>query len=165
MSSSLLTSFFFKFLAFFPTCFVVSYLQIKQTKKRWVIEILITHFFAVFKASRPETFETETTPEAFESETETRKNGSRDRDQVSGLHYWHSQSPSCEFMVDVKIISLYIECSLLDHGICSALTTICFPPYAANWLLQIWFGNWLQTETQIRKMFFSLHQHMRYLKR
>jgi len=30
--------------------------------------------------------ETETRPETFETETETQKNGSRDRDQVSRLH-------------------------------------------------------------------------------
>jgi len=39
-----------------------------------MIGILINHFFAIFKVSRPETFE-----------SETRKNGSRDRDQVSRL--------------------------------------------------------------------------------
>ena len=83
---------FFKVLAFFRRVLVVSYLQIQQTKNLWVIEILIHYLFAVFKVSRPETFETETEtrPETFE--TETRKNGSRDesrdRDQVSRLHHW-----------------------------------------------------------------------------
>jgi len=68
------------------------------TKNRWIIEILINHSFAIFKVSRPETsetetrpetFETETRPETFETETETRKNGSRDRHQVSTLHHSH----------------------------------------------------------------------------
>jgi len=87
----LLTWIFFKFLAFFRHVLVVSYLQIKQTKNLWIIEILINHFFAIFKVSRPETFktETETRPETFE--TETHKNGSRDkcrdRNQVSRLHH------------------------------------------------------------------------------
>jgi len=62
MSSSLLTSIFFKFLAFFQRVLVVSYLQIglQQTKNRWVIEILINHFFAIFIVSRPEIFKSET---------------------------------------------------------------------------------------------------------
>jgi len=64
----------------------LSYLQIQQTKNRLITEILINHFFAIFKISRPETFESETRPETIE--TETRKNGSRDRDQVSRLHHW-----------------------------------------------------------------------------
>ena len=38
------------------------------------------------KSSRPKSFETETRPETLE--TETPKNGSRDRDQVSRLHHW-----------------------------------------------------------------------------
>jgi len=67
----------------------VSYLQIQQTKNIRIIEISINQFFAIFKVSRSETFETETTPETFE--TETRKNVSRDesrnRDQVSRLHH------------------------------------------------------------------------------
>jgi len=58
-------------------------------------EILIKHLFAIFKVSKPETFETETetTLETFETETktETRKNwsrdSSRDQDQVSRLHH------------------------------------------------------------------------------
>jgi len=79
---------FFKFLAFFPHVLVVSYLQIKQTKSRWIVEILINYFFAIFKVSRPETFETETC-----------KNESRDRDQVSRLHHCHlylfSSRPGC----------------------------------------------------------------------
>jgi len=42
--------------------------------------------FAIFKVSRLVAFETWTRPETFE--TETHKNGSRDRDQVSRLHHW-----------------------------------------------------------------------------
>ena len=93
-SLSLLRWFFFKFLTFFRRVLYVSYLKIQQTKNRWIIEILINHFFAMVKASRPKTFETETEtrPEIFETETETRKDGSRDqsrdRDQVSRLHHW-----------------------------------------------------------------------------
>ena len=44
-------------------------------KNRWTIEILINDFFAIFRVSRPATFETGTRPKTFE--TETRKNGSR----------------------------------------------------------------------------------------
>jgi len=51
---------FFKFLAFFGTVLVVSYLQIQQTKNRRIIEILLYQFFAIFEVSRPEAFETET---------------------------------------------------------------------------------------------------------
>ena len=76
---------------FFRRVLVVSYLKIQQTKNRWIIEILINHFFAIFKVSRPETFETETRPETFE--TETRKNESRDRDQVSRLHHCYLSTP------------------------------------------------------------------------
>ena len=73
---------FHKFLACFG-CF----LPANTTNKNiWITEILINHFFATFKVSRPETFE-----------TETRKNGSRDEsrdscrdlDQVSRLHHWY----------------------------------------------------------------------------
>jgi len=81
MSSSLLTCIFFKYLAFFQCLLIVSYLQIQQTKNPCIREILINHFFAILKVSRPETFE-----------TESRKNASRDesqdRDQVSRLHHW-----------------------------------------------------------------------------
>jgi len=94
MSSSLLTWIFFKFLAFFRCVLVVSYLQIQQKKYIWIIGILINHFFAIFKVSRPETLETVTRPKTFE--TGTRKNGSwdesRDRDQVSSLHHCLFQS-------------------------------------------------------------------------
>ena len=69
LMSLLLTWIFFKFLACFRRVLIVSYLQIQQTKNCWIIEILINHFFAIFKVSRPETFQ-----------TETRKNGSRDQD-------------------------------------------------------------------------------------
>jgi len=79
MSSSLLTCNFFKFLACFRRVLVVSYMQIRQTKNRWIMEILINHFFAIFKVSRPETFETE---------TETRKNGSRDSITVCHIACW-----------------------------------------------------------------------------
>jgi len=75
---------FFKFLEFFRHVLVVSHLQIQQRKNIWIIEILINHFFAIFKVSRPETFETE---------AENRKNGSRDRDQVSRLHHRLMSSP------------------------------------------------------------------------
>jgi len=71
-----------KFLAFFRHVSVVSYQKIQQTKNIWITKILINYFFAIFKVSRPETFE-----------TETRKNGSRDesrdRVQVSRLHHWY----------------------------------------------------------------------------
>jgi len=43
---------FFKFLAFFRHVLVVSYLQMQQTKNRWIIGILLNHFFAIFKVSR-----------------------------------------------------------------------------------------------------------------
>jgi len=76
---ALLTWNFFKFMAFFRRVLFVSYLQIQKTKNRWITQILINHFFAIFKVSRPETFETETC-----------KNGSRDRDQVSRLHHWYT---------------------------------------------------------------------------
>jgi len=65
----------------FQHVLVVSYLHIQQTKKRWILEILLIYFFAIFKVSRPVTFETETRPETFE--TEPRKNGS-----------WHSITSS-----------------------------------------------------------------------
>ena len=85
---------FFKFLAFFRHVLVVSYLQIQQTKNLWIIEILINHFFAIIKVSRPETFETKTRRETFETETETRKNGSRDesRDQDQYVPFQPGQS-------------------------------------------------------------------------
>jgi len=58
-----------------------------NNKNIWIIEIVLNHFFAIFKVARPETFETK---------TETRKNGSRDeprdRDQVSRLHHWLQHS-------------------------------------------------------------------------
>jgi len=38
---------------------VVSYLQIQQTNC-CIIQILLYHYFAIFKASRPVAFETET---------------------------------------------------------------------------------------------------------
>ena len=96
-SLSLLSWILFKFLAFFRRVLLV-FLPENTTKNRWIIKILINHFFSIFKVSRPETFETETRPETFETETrpetfetETRKNGSRDesqdRDQVSRLHH------------------------------------------------------------------------------
>jgi len=46
MRSSLLSWFFFKFLAFFWPVFIVSYLQIQQAKNRWTINISLNHFFA-----------------------------------------------------------------------------------------------------------------------
>ena len=71
---------FFQISGIFRLVWVVFYLQIQQTKNRWITEILINHFFAIFKVSRSETFE-----------TETRKNGSRDesrdQDEVSRLHH------------------------------------------------------------------------------
>ena len=76
---------FFRFLAFFRRVLVVSYLQIQQTKNRWIIEISINHFFAIFKVSRPETFESETRPDTFE--TETRENGSRDSTTIKHLAF------------------------------------------------------------------------------
>jgi len=81
MLSSYLGSIFFKFLAFFRPVLVVSYLQIQQTKICRIIEILLYHFLATFKVSRPVVFETEMRPETFE--TETCKNGSRDASQDS----------------------------------------------------------------------------------
>jgi len=86
-SLSLLSRIFFQFLAFFRRVLVVSYLKVQQTKNRWIIKILINHFFAIFKISRSETFE-----------AETRKNGSRDRDQVSRLHHWYIP---CKSLVSV----------------------------------------------------------------
>jgi len=81
--------YFLNFLAFFQLVLVVSYQKIQQTKNRWIVEILLNNFFAIFKVSRLVAFETESRPENFE--TETRKNGSRDesrdRDQVSRLHH------------------------------------------------------------------------------
>ena len=50
----------FQFLAFFRSAFDVSYMQIQQTKIQWNIEVLLNHFFAIFKILRPVTFETET---------------------------------------------------------------------------------------------------------
>ena len=49
---------FFKFLSFFSTDFVVSNLQIQQTKNIWIIEILLYHSFAISKSqvSIPVTF-------------------------------------------------------------------------------------------------------------
>ena len=76
MLSSLLTWNFFKFLAFF--CFGCFWPANTTNKNSWIIEILIHHFFAILKVSKPETFE-----------TETRKNGSRHRDPVSRLHHWN----------------------------------------------------------------------------
>jgi len=80
MSSSLL-SWIFSNSGIFRTVLVVSYLQIQETKNSWIIEILLYHFFAISKVSRPVAFETR--PDTFE--TETGKNGSRDRDEVSRL--------------------------------------------------------------------------------
>ena len=79
---------------------VVSYLQIQQTKKRWILEISLNYFFAIFKVSRPVTFETETRPETFQ--TEPRKNGSRhsitgsDID-VHCIYYREYWFPHCMF--------------------------------------------------------------------
>jgi len=77
---------FFFISGIFPTCFGCFLPANTTNKNRWILEILVNHFFAIFKVSRPGTFETKTEsrPETFE--TETRKNGSRDRDQVSRLH-------------------------------------------------------------------------------
>jgi len=62
----------------FPTCFGCFLPANTTNKNRWIIEILINHFFAIFKVSRPENFD-----------TATRKNGSRDRHQVPRLHHWY----------------------------------------------------------------------------
>jgi len=48
----------------------------------------------------PLTFETETRPETFE--TETSKNGSRDRDQVSRLHHWSLDLITLLYLNDIK---------------------------------------------------------------
>jgi len=48
-SLSLLSRIFFKFLAFFRRVLVVSYRKIQYTKNRWIIEILINHFFQYSK--------------------------------------------------------------------------------------------------------------------
>jgi len=63
--SLLLCWIFFKFLSFFRPVLVVSYLQIQQTKIRWIIKILLYQFFAIFKVSRPVAFKAETRPETF----------------------------------------------------------------------------------------------------
>jgi len=63
---------FLKILAFFRHVLVATFLQIQPTINLWIIEILINHFFAIFKVSRPETFE-----------TETHKHGSRDESRDS----------------------------------------------------------------------------------
>ena len=67
---------FFQISGIFPMCFGCFLPANATNKNRWIIQILINHFFAIFKVSRSETFETET-------ETETRKNGSRD--EFSGI--------------------------------------------------------------------------------
>ena len=80
---------FFHVCGVFTLCFGCFLPANRANKNIWIIEILINPFFAIFKISRPEIFETETRPETFG--TETRKNGSRDssqdRDQVSRLHH------------------------------------------------------------------------------
>jgi len=70
MSSSLLTWILFKFLAFFGRVLVV-FLPTNATNKinLWIIEIFINYLFAIYKVSRPETFQTNT-------ETETKSQNS-----------------------------------------------------------------------------------------
>jgi len=86
---------FFKFLELFELVLVISYLQIQQTKNRWIIKILLNHFFPIFKVSTPEAFDTRTETRSETFETETQKNGSRDkfpepdRDQVLRFHHWY----------------------------------------------------------------------------
>ena len=83
MSSPLLSWNLFEILGFFLSFLTVSSFQIQQTKTRWITEDLLSCIAAVFKISRQ--------PVAFETGTETRKNrsrdDSRDRDQVSRLHW------------------------------------------------------------------------------
>jgi len=50
MSSSLLSWIFFKFLAFIRPVLIVCYLQIRQTKTRWIIQVLISHFLRYSKS-------------------------------------------------------------------------------------------------------------------
>ena len=52
MSSSLRTWFFLSS-GIFRHVLLVSYLQTQQTKNRWIIEILINHFFTIFKVMKP----------------------------------------------------------------------------------------------------------------
>jgi len=77
---------YFQISGIFPTSFGCFLPENTTNKCCWIIEILLYHFFAIFKVSRPAAFETKTRPETFE--TENRKSGSRDRDQVSRLHHW-----------------------------------------------------------------------------
>ena len=94
---------------------MVSYLQKQQTKNRWITEILLNHFFAIFKVPRPIAFETETRPETFY--TETRKNRTRDScqgpfltetksgDSINDKSFWESKHLSrAIIMFSVKII-------------------------------------------------------------
>jgi len=66
---------FFQISGIFPSCFGCFIPANTTNKNRSIIEILLYHFFAIFKVSRPVAVETETRPETFE--TETRKNWSR----------------------------------------------------------------------------------------
>jgi len=49
----------------------------------------MSHFFAIFKVRRLETYETETRPESFEIETKTRKSGTATKsgDSITGIRY------------------------------------------------------------------------------
>ena len=90
---------FFKFLAFFPTVLVVSYLQTQQRKnslnyRRFTksYPCCIQSLKTIILWSRPEAFKTKTRSETFK--TETHKNGSQDESQHSKwfqkscLIYW-----------------------------------------------------------------------------
>ena len=84
---------FFQSSDIFPTRFGC-FLPANTTNKKIfeLYKVLINYLFAVFKVSRPKTFETR--PETFE--TETRKHGSRDWDQVTrpGLQSRKSRHPT-----------------------------------------------------------------------
>ena len=83
---------FFQISGIFPTCFGCFLLGNTTNENIWIIEILINHFFAIFKVSRPETFE-----------TETRKNGSRDvsRDRLETPSLQNSPSRVIAFHIKI----------------------------------------------------------------
>jgi len=76
---------FFQISSIFPTGFGCFLAANTTNKSCWVIEILLWHFFEIFKVSRPAAFEIETRLETFE--TEIRKMGleteTKSRDSIT----------------------------------------------------------------------------------
>jgi len=78
------------------------------------MEILINHFFAILKVSRPEIFETR--------KNESR-DSSRDRDQVLRLHHWQRWSESL-FLLLLLFLRKWLQLPLLLRSSLETYTPI-----------------------------------------